>query len=57
MGIQLSDAIDRDLATLACNERPKGWRVADFGDIIAYASPSLRDSRALRSRECSEVHR
>ena len=39
MDIQLSEAIDLGLATLACNERPKGWRVADFGDIIAYASP------------------
>ena len=37
--IQLSDAIDLELATLGCNERPEGWRVAEFDDIIAYAGP------------------
>ena len=39
MCIQLSDAIDLGLATLACNERPEGWRLADFGDLLAYVSP------------------
>ena len=39
MEIQLSDAIDRGLATLGCNERPEGWRGADFDNLIAYASP------------------
>ena len=37
--IQLSEAIDRELATLGCNERPEGWRLADFGDLLAYVSP------------------
>ena len=37
--IQLSDAIDLGLATLGCNERPEGWRVAEFDDLLAYASP------------------
>lgn len=37
--IQLSDAIDQNLATLACNERPEGWRDADFGDLLAYVHP------------------
>jgi len=38
MCIQLSDAIDLGLATLAWNERPEGWRLADFGDLLAYVS-------------------
>ena len=37
--IQLSDAIDLGLATLACNERPEGWREADVGDLLAYVAP------------------
>lgn len=37
--IQLSEALDRDLATLACNDRPEGWRDADFGDLLAYVHP------------------
>ena len=37
--IKLGDAIDRDLATLACNARPEGWRDADFGDLLAYVHP------------------
>lgn len=37
--LQLSDAIDQGLATLACNARPEGWREADFGDLLAYVSP------------------
>ena len=39
MTIQLSEAIDLGLATLGCNERPEGWRVAEFDDLLAYASP------------------
>jgi len=39
MSIQLSDAFDLDLATLTCNERPEGWRDADFGDLLAYVHP------------------
>ena len=39
MDIQLSEAIDLGLATLGCNERPGGWRVAEFDNLIAYASP------------------
>ena len=39
MSIQLSDAIDSGLATLGCNERPEGWREADFGDLLAYVAP------------------
>lgn len=39
MSIQLSEALDRDLATLGCNERPEGWRDADFGDLLAYVHP------------------
>lgn len=39
MAIQLSDAIDRDLATLGCNERPEGWREAEFDTLIAYVAP------------------
>ena len=39
MTIQLSEAIDLGLATLACNERPEGWRVAEFDTLIAYAHP------------------
>lgn len=39
MCIQLSEAFDLDLATLGCNSRPEGWRVADFGDLIAYVHP------------------
>ena len=39
MSIQLSEAIDMDLATPACNEHPEGWRLADFGDLLAYVSP------------------
>ena len=39
MSIQLSDAIDSGLATLACNERPEGWRVAEFDTLIAYVHP------------------
>ena len=37
--VQLAEAIDQDLATLACNERPEGWREADFGDLLAYVHP------------------
>lgn len=37
--IQLSDAIDMDLATLGCNECPEGWRVVELDSLIAYASP------------------
>ena len=37
--IQLSDAIDSGLATLACNERPEGWRLAEFDTLFAYVSP------------------
>lgn len=43
MSIQLSDAIDLDLATPAWNERPEGWRLADFGDLLAYVSPDCSD--------------
>ena len=43
MGIQLSDAIDMDLATLACNERPEGWRQAEFDTLIAYVHPDCPD--------------
>ena len=39
MGIQLSEAIDRGRATRACNERTEDWRVAEFDDLLAYASP------------------
>ena len=39
MSIQLSDAIDLGVATLACNNRPEGWRVAEFDTLIAYVSP------------------
>ena len=39
MNIQLSEAIDLGLATLGCNERPEGWRDAEFDDLLAYASP------------------
>ena len=39
MTIQLSEAIDLGLATLACNDRPEGWRDADFGDLLAYVHP------------------
>ena len=39
MSIQLSDAIDLGLATLGCNERPEGWRVAEFDTLIAYVHP------------------
>ena len=41
--IQLSDAIDMGLATLSCNERPEGWRDADFGDLLAYVAPECPD--------------
>lgn len=37
--LQLSDAIDQGLAVLGCNERPEGWRDADFGDLLAYVHP------------------
>ena len=43
MSIQLSDAIDMGLATLGCNERPEGWRDADFGDLLAYVAPECPD--------------
>ena len=39
MSIQLSDAIDQGLATPGWNERPEGWRVAEFDTLIAYVSP------------------
>ena len=39
MSIQLSDAINCGLATLGCNERPDGWRIAEFDDLLVYASP------------------
>lgn len=39
MDIRLSEAIDLGLATLGCNERPEGWRVAGFDDLLVYASP------------------
>ena len=39
MTIQLSEAIDLGLATLGCNERPDGWRIAEFDDLLVYASP------------------
>ena len=39
MCIQLSEAIDLGLATLGCDKRPKGWRVAEFDDLLVYASP------------------
>ena len=41
--IQLSDAIDRGLATLACNARPEGWRQAEFDTLIAYVHPDCPD--------------
>lgn len=37
--IQLSDAIDLDLATPAWNERPEGWRLAEFDTLFVYVSP------------------
>ena len=37
--VQLSEAIDDGLATLAHNPRPEGWREADFGDVLAYVAP------------------
>ena len=39
MSIQLSDAIDLELATPAWNERPEGWRLAEFDTLFAYVSP------------------
>ena len=39
MSIQLSDAIDLGVATLACNNRPEGWRLAEFDTLIAYVHP------------------
>ncbi len=41
--IQLSDAIDSGLATLGCNERPEGWREAEFDTLIAYVAPECPD--------------
>ena len=41
--IQLSDAFDLGLATLGCNERPEGWRVAEFDNLIAYVAPECPD--------------
>ena len=41
--IQLSDAIDSGLATLGCNERPEGWRLAEFDNLIAYVHPDCPD--------------
>lgn len=39
MGIQLSEAIERGLATLAWNPQPEGWRYANFGSVGAWVSP------------------
>lgn len=39
MGIQLSEAIEAGLATLAWNPQPEGWRYANFGDVGAWVSP------------------
>ena len=43
MDIQLSEAIDLGLATLGCNERPEGWRLAEFDNLIAYVHPDCPD--------------
>ena len=37
--IELSDAIDRGLATLGHNDRPEGWRYASFQGLFAWVAP------------------
>jgi hypothetical protein len=37
--MQLSEAIDADLATLAHNSQPAGWRRAEFREVAAYLAP------------------
>ena len=37
--LQLSEAIDAGMATLAHNRRPEGWRLAEFNELAAYVSP------------------
>ena len=37
--LQLSEAIDAGMATLAHNSQPDGWRLAVFQSVIAYVSP------------------
>jgi hypothetical protein len=37
--MQLSEAIDAGLATLAQNDQPAGWRLAYFREVAAYVAP------------------
>jgi hypothetical protein len=37
--LQLSEAIDLGLASLAWNECPEGWRLASFENVGAWVSP------------------
>ena len=41
--MQLSEAIDAGLATLAHNSQPAGWRRAEFREVAAYVSPDCPD--------------
>lgn len=41
--MQLSEAIDAGMATLAHNRRPEGWRLAEFNEVAAYVSPDCPD--------------
>ena len=37
--MQLSDAIEHDLATLGWNARPDGWQWCDYGFVCAWVNP------------------
>lgn len=37
--LELSDAIDRGLATLGWNAKPEGWRTVYFEELRAYVTP------------------
>jgi hypothetical protein len=41
--MQLSDAIEHDLATLGWNSRPDGWQWCYYGWVCAWVDPEVVD--------------
>jgi hypothetical protein len=41
--MNLSDAIDKGLATLGWNAQPEGWHWIDYGTLCAWVDPEAVD--------------
>ena len=41
--MQLSDAIDKGLATLGWNAQPPGWQWVSYGEVGAWVDPDAVD--------------